>query len=418
MELLSLFIGIVIGVFTGMLLGWLYANKRNSELKSALYEREVDLASLNRRILEEEKLRQDVEQRFGDAFRNLSQEIMNKHGEQLLRQNQQNIDNALGPLKERIRDFQEKVERSHQEAGERTVSLTERLKALESLGLQMSGEADRLTRALRGDNKVQGNWGEVVLERILEDSGLRKGKEYYTQGSTIAVSDENGKRVRPDVVIHLPEKKHLIIDSKVSLNSYEAYTAAETEEEKKSSLKNLIRSIRSHVDGLSARHYQGSTNLNTPDFVVLFMPVEASFSVALSEDSGLFQYAWNKRIMVVTPTTLMATLWTISSMWKQENQTRFALEIAAEGGRLYDKFASFVGTFEEVGRSIEKSQESYDRAMNQLKHGKGNLISRAEKIRKMGASNSRKLPDSMKQHLDGQEGTAEEIKENRSRRSA
>ncbi|MBI38825.1 MAG: DNA recombination protein RmuC [Leptospiraceae bacterium] len=416
MELISILVALAAGLI-GFFIGRFLAQKRNAELRNTLYEREVDLASMNRRVLEEEKLRNGVEERFSDAFRNLSQEILSRHGEQLLRQNQQNIDMALSPLKERIKEFQDKVERSHREAGERTVSLTERLKALENLGLQMSGEAERLTRALKGDNKIQGNWGEVVLERILEDSGLRKGKEYYTQGSTLAVSDENGKRIRPDVVIHLPENKHLVVDSKVSLNAYEAYTAAESEEQKKTSLKNLIRSIRTHVDGLSARHYQGSSELNTPDFVLLFMPVEASFSLALSEDGGLFQYAWNKSIMIVTPTTLMATLWTISSMWKQENQTRFAMEIAAEGGRLYDKFAGFVSTFEEVGRAIDKSQESYDRAMNQLKHGKGNLISRAEKIRKMGATTSRSLPDSMKRAGD-LENSVDPSEEKGSRRSA
>ncbi|MEQ8352088.1 MAG: DNA recombination protein RmuC [Leptospiraceae bacterium] len=397
MDIAELFPGVLLGALIGLMMGWILSLKKHSGLKAELYKREVDLSELNRRIKSEEDLRLSVEKRFADAFQNLSRDMLNRHGQQLLQQNQQNIDNALNPLKERIKDFQDKVERSHREAGERTVSLTEKLKSLENLGLQMSGEAQRLTRALKGENKVQGNWGEVVLERILEDSGLRKGREYYTQGSTLAVSDEDGKRIRPDVIIQLPENKHLIVDSKVSLKSYEAYVSAESDEDRKSSLKNLLRSIRGHIDGLSARHYQGSASLNSPDFVILFMPVEATFSLALSEDGSIFQYAWNKQIMIVTPTTLMATLWTISSMWKQEKQARFALEIAAEGGRLYDKFAGFVSTFEEVGRSIDRSREHYDRALNQLKHGKGNLISRAEKIRKMGVSTSRKIPDSMQE---------------------
>ena len=195
------------------------------------------------------------------------------------------------------------------------------------------------------------------------------------------------------MVVRLPENKHLVIDSKVSLQSYEAFIAAQSDEERKTHSRSLLKSIRNHVDGLSQKHYQTSKGVNSPDFVIMFMPIEATFSVALAEDGSLFQYAWDKRIMIVTPTTLMATLWTISSMWRQENQTRFAFQIAEESGKLYDKFVGFLSSFQEIGKSIDKSREAYDKALNQMKTGRGNLIQRAEKIRKMGARSSRKLSE-------------------------
>ncbi|MCB1302673.1 MAG: DNA recombination protein RmuC [Leptospiraceae bacterium] len=391
MELLTLLIGLALGILVGLLIGWARALKSGSDTRARLAARDIEVAQLQKRLEDQVSIQQSAEEKFGAAFKSLSQDILVNQGRQLLQQNQSNMDAVLGPLKERIKEFQDKVERSHKEAGEQAVSLSERLRSLENLGLQMSQEADRLTRALKGDTKKQGNWGEFILERILEDSGLRKGKEYLTQGSDIKVEEEGGKRIRPDVVVRLPEEKHLVIDSKVSLVSYEAFASAEEDTMRKQHAKELIRSIRNHVDGLNTRHYQGSKGLNSPDFVLMFMPIEASFSVAVAEDSSLFQYAWDKRIMIVTPTTLMATLWIISSIWRQENQTHFALEIAKESGRLYDKFVGFAETFQDVGKTIDKSKEQYDRALDRLQRGRGNLIQRAEKIRKMGAVASKRL---------------------------
>ncbi|MCF8039247.1 MAG: DNA recombination protein RmuC [Desulfohalobiaceae bacterium] len=396
MELLSLdSISLAVGAAAGLVFGLLAAGlvaagkiaKRDVSLAKAHTERD----QARQQLKSEAELRSSVEANFSEAFHNLANDILHQQSGRFLEQNKRNLDGILNPLQERIREFQHTVQQSNQQSGERAASLSERLKQLEGLNLQMSREADKLTRALKGDSKTQGNWGEVVLERILEESGLRQGEDYYRQGSGMEVTDDSNRRVRPDVIVRLPEDKHLVIDSKVSLLAYERFAAGE-QDRRSGHAKDLVRSIRSHVDGLGAKHYQAGGGLNSPDFVIMFMPIEAAFSIALNTDKALIQYAWDQKVMIVTPTTLMATLWTIASIWRQENQTRYALEIAKQSGQLYDKIAGFVETLQDIGKSMDKAREHYDKAMNQLSTGRGNVISRAERIRRMGARASKRLP--------------------------
>jgi DNA recombination protein RmuC len=261
------------------------------------------------------------------------------------------------------------------------------------LNSKISEEANNLTKALKGDVKKQGNWGEVVLERILERSGLNEG----TQGYEKQYSDtsEDGRRIQPDIVINLPDNKHIIVDSKVSLIAYEKAVNADTEEERAKHVKDHILSLKTHCKGLSEKHYQSARNLNSPDFVLLFIPIESSFSIAIQEDQDIFSYAWDLKVVLVSPSTLLATLRTIASIWQQENQTRNAMEIARQGGALYDKFVGFIADMERIGKGISATQNTYNDAMNKLHTGSGNLISRVESIKKLGAKTAKELPKMM-----------------------
>jgi DNA recombination protein RmuC len=257
------------------------------------------------------------------------------------------------------------------------------------LNARVSEEANNLTKALKGDVKKQGNWGEIILERVLERSGLTKGREYERE-EVIEGADNSVQR--PDVIIHLPDNKHIIIDSKVSLVAYERFVSAESEEKQLLNLKEHVNSIRNHVKLLSDKNYQQAHNINTPDFVLMFLPIEASFSVAVQADSELFSFAWEKKIVIVSPTTLLATLRTISSIWKQENQTKNAQEIARLSGTLYDKFVGFAEDMEKIKANIDRTSKSYDDAMKKMKDGTGNIVRTAEKIKELGAKTTKSLP--------------------------
>jgi DNA recombination protein RmuC len=281
------------------------------------------------------------------------------------------------------------VEDTYEKGLKDQTDLKAELKKLHDLNLKISDEANNLTKALKGDVKKQGNWGEMILESILERSGLSEGSEYRKQESITA---ENGQRVQPDVVIHLPDQKHIIVDSKVSLVAYERMVSADSEKERLNNLKEHLQSVRSHIKILSEKHYQNAQGLNSPDFVLLFIPIESSFSIAVQEDNDLFSYAWDNKVVIVSPSTLLATLRTIASIWQQENQTRNALEIARQSGALYDKFVAFVADMEAIGKSIDNTRKTYDSALNKLYSGSGNLVRRAENIRKLGAKTTKSLP--------------------------
>jgi len=330
-----------------------------------------------------------MQQQLTSEFKNLANEILKQHASEFTQSNQKNIGEILNPLKEKIKEFEEKVQRAYDQEGRDKVSLKTEIIHLLELNRKLSEDAENLTKALKGDVKKQGNWGEMILERVLERSGLVNGENYLREYTAV---NQHGETIRPDVVIKLPDNKHIIVDAKVSLVAYEAYVSAEDPGVKEKFLHQHIEALRSQIRILSEKDYQGSAMFDTPDFVLLFLPMESAFSIALQNDPELFGFAWDKKIVLVSPTTLLATLMTISAMWKQEKQTQNALEIARQGGALYDKFVAFIGDIDKMGLQINQLQGAYSEARNKLSEGRGNLVVRAESLRKLGARVSKKMP--------------------------
>ena len=330
---------------------------------------------------------ENQQKRLTAEFENIANKIMKQRSDEFLASNQKNIGDLLNPLKEKIQLFEKKVDETYDKELRDKISLKEEVRKLTELNARVSEEANNLTKALKGDVKKQGNWGEIILERVLERSGLTKGQEYERE-EVVEGADRSVQR--PDVILHLPDNKHIIIDSKVSLVAYERYITAENEEKQILSAKEHINSIRSHVKLLSEKNYQNAQNINTPDFVLMFIPIEASFSVAVQGDSELFSYAWERKIVIVSPTTLLATLRTISSIWKQENQTKNAQEIARLSGTLYDKFIGFTEDMVKIKNNLDRTSNAYDDAVKKMKDGSGNIIRTAEKIKELGAKTGNK----------------------------
>ena len=353
---------------------------------------EADFGNLHEKLDSQKKEMENLQQKFTSEFENIAAKILKQNTVEFSASNQKSIAELLTPLKEKIQVFEKKVEDTYEKGLKDQTDLKAELKKLHDLNLKISDEANNLTKALKGDVKKQGNWGEVILERILERSGLTEGREYTKQESVLS---ENGLRFQPDVVIHLPDQKHIVVDSKVSLIAYERLVNADLEKDRAAFVKEHLQSVRSHIKILSEKHYQHSPNFNSPDFVLLFVPIESSFSIAVQEDQDLFSYAWDNKVVIVSPSTLLATLRTIASIWQQENQTRNALEIARQSGALYDKFVAFISDMESIGKSLESTRKTYDQATNKLYSGSGNLVKRAENIRKLGAKTTKELPSEM-----------------------
>ncbi len=354
-----------------------------------LIKSEVEFANLRETLT---TLKQEMEElllKFFKKNENIAHKILKQNSRDFTLVNQKNISEILNPLREKIQLFEKKVEDTYEKGLKDQTDLKAELKKLHDLNIRISDEASNLTKALKGDVKKQGNWGEVILERILERSGLTEGREYEKQFSMLG---ENGSRLQPDVVIYLPDQKHIVVDSKVSLVAYERLVNATEEADRAGYIKAHLLSIKSHIKQLSEKHYQSAPGMNSPDFVLLFVPIESSFSVAIQADQDLFSYAWDNKVVIVSPSTLLATLRTIASIWQQENQTRNAMEIARQGGLLYDKFVSFIADLEKVGYNIEQTRKNYDLAMNKLNDGRGNLIRSAEKLRELGSKVSKELP--------------------------
>ncbi|MBN2461722.1 MAG: DNA recombination protein RmuC [Candidatus Cloacimonetes bacterium] len=360
-------------------------SKENTRL-SAEYRNLEEKMSVQRQEIEE------LQKKFSDAFENLANRIFEEKAHKFTEKNRANIDEILNPLKEKIKEFEFKVEDTHKKNLVSNAALIEQIRNLEKLNRQISDDAENLTRALKGDIKIHGNWGEVILKRLLEESGLREGIEYISQGRGMGLKSEAGQPTKPDIIVKLPDDRHIIIDSKVSLVAYERLVQAEDEVQKERYRKELERSIKSHIDGLYSRHYQKVQGLNSPDFVFLFMPIEASFTIALHPDSSLFKEALDKKIIIVGPSGLLATLRTIESIWKQENQTRNALEIARQSGNLYDAFMRLLEDLDQVGVNLDRAKASYDDAVKKIKTGRGNLVNRVQNLKKLGASTSKSLP--------------------------
>lgn len=362
----------------------LEASKKISKLESD--KKHLQLQAANQIA----DLRQ-IQHQMKDEFENMAHEILNKRAAEFEERQSNQLNLLLNPLKEGLKNFGEQVSNTYEKEARERLLLQKEIQQLLETNMQMAEDAQNLTRALKGDSKVQGNWGELVLAKILENSGLREGEEYIAQGKELNLRNADGRLQQPDVLILLPDKKHLVIDAKVSLVAYERYIIAD-DESKLLYLKQHIDSVLRHVKQLSEKHYQTNQKLASPDFVMLFMPIEAAFSEAIKARPDLFTEAWEQKIVLVSPTTLLATLKTVASVWKLEHQNQNAREIARQGGLLYDKLVAFAEEMEKLGRQLHLANKSWDDAMRKLKDGKGNLTDKAEKLRQLGISNRKKLP--------------------------
>jgi len=363
--------------------------RENDQKAERLAKAEVEFANLREKLATQKQEMEELQKKFTTEFENVAHKILKQNSQEFTQVNQKNISEILNPLREKIQLFEKKVEDTYEKGLKDQTDLKAELKKLHDLNMRISDEANNLTKALKGDVKKQGNWGEVILEKILERSGLKEGQEYSKQFSTL---NDNGQRIQPDVVINLPDQKHIIVDSKVSLIAYERWVNATDDDDRARHIKDHLASLKSHVKGLSEKHYQAAQGINSPDFVLLFVPIESSFSVAIEADQELFSYAWDNKVVIVSPSTLLATLRTIASIWQQENQTRNAIEIARQGGALYDKFVNFIADLEKVGNNLDQTRKNYDLAMNKLYDGRGNLVRSAEKLRELGAKATKELP--------------------------
>ena len=365
-----------------------------------LSKKETDFENLWERNKEQKEEVEKLQEKFTKEFENLANKILEEKTSKFTEQNKENLKNILTPLQDKIQLFEKKVEDTHKESIDYHAALRQQILGLREMNEQMSKETLNLTKALKGDSKMQGNWGELILERVLEKSGLEKGREYEVQQSFVT---EDGNRVFPDVVINLPDGKKMVVDSKVTLTAYERYINEEDDIEKAQHLKEHVMSIRRHVDQLSEKNYQDLYQMESPDFVLLFIPIESAFALALNDDTSLYNKAFEKNIVIVTPSTLLATLRTIDSMWTNQKQQENALEIARQAGALYDKFEGFVADLVKVGNKIKDSKTEYDNAMSKLVDGSGNLINRVENLKKMGAKAKKALPENILQRANKEE---------------
>ena len=370
--------------------------KNNQQEKEQLItissRQESENKNLQLKLDEHKSEVEKLQEKFTNDFEVLANKILEEKSTKFTEQNKENLKIILNPLQEKIKVFEDKVDQTHKESIDYHAALRQQIIGLKEMNLQMSKETINLTKALKGDNKTQGNWGELVLERVLEKSGLEKDREYYVQQS---FTNEEGKIILPDVVIHLPDNKKMIVDSKVSLTAYEQYINEDDETLKAQFLKEHVASLKRHVDQLSEKKYEDIYKIESPDFVLLFIPIEPAFAVAINADNHLYNKAFEKNIVIVTPTTLLATLRTIDSMWNNEKQQKNAIEIARQAGALYDKFQSLLSDLISIGKRIDESKKEYSNAMNKLFDGRGNLISSVEKLKKMGAKAKKAIPENI-----------------------
>jgi DNA recombination protein RmuC len=366
--------------------------EKKMTISTQLAEVKANHDNVQQRLAEQKNELQQLQEKFTKEFENLANKILEEKSQKFTEQNKINIDQILKPLGEKIKDFEKKVQDNYDAENKEKASLKTEIQRLYELNQKMTTDAQNLTRALKGDNKAQGNWGEFILETILEKSGLNKDREYSIQPS---FTTEDGRRLQPDVIINLPEGKSLIIDSKVSLTGYEKYYTAEDDTERQVALREHLLSVRTHIKGLSEKKYQNLYQLKSLDFVLLFIPIEPAFALSVQQDAQLFHDAFEKNIVIVSPSTLLATLRTVSSIWRQENHNRNAVEIARKAGDLYDKFDGFVKDMIGLGTKLDQSKKDYESAMNKLSTGKGNIVKRVQELKDMGAIASKSLPQNL-----------------------
>ncbi|MGE3608081.1 MAG: DNA recombination protein RmuC [Bacteriovoracaceae bacterium] len=342
---------------------------------------------LKEKLLFQEQGHKESSEKLELRLKEISQQIFEEKSKRFREDSLKGMELILNPFRDKMNEFQKKVEEMHLSDTKDRLKLHAEIERITLTGQKMSLETENLIRALKGDVKVQGNWGELILEKILESSGLREGEEFTLQGKNLGLKDEDGKHQMPDVIINLPENKHLIIDSKVSLVSYERYTTEEKEED----LSNFLDSIYTHIKGLSNKSYQNLDKLFSPDYVMLFVPIEGAFMLAMQKDKELFTFAWERNVILVGPSTLLATLRTVASLWKQERQTKNAIEIARQAGALYDKFVGVAEDLDHIQGQIKRIDDSFDQLRGKMLTGKGSLASRMENLKELGAKTSKTL---------------------------
>jgi DNA recombination protein RmuC len=360
-----------------------YMSERDKVIKS-----EENLLAQREKQAQQELYIAELQQQFKVEFENIANKLLEEKSAKFTEHNRAHLDIILNPLKENIKAFEEKVEKVYKSESDERNILKGVISELMSQSKQIQEDANNLTKALKGDSKKQGNWGEVILERVLERSGLVRDREYRIQAN---LTNTDGSRFQPDVIIDLPDDKHIIVDAKVSLVAYDRLVSADHEEDRELHLKHHILSIKTHIQSLSAKNYHDLYQINSPDFVMLFIPIESSFGIAVQQDAELFNFAWDRKVVIVSPSTLLATLRTISSIWKQERQNRNVLEIARLSGSMYDKFVGFLTDMESIGKNIKQSQDAYDKALNKLSTGSGNLSNTSERIKKLGAKATKQI---------------------------
>ncbi len=368
------------------------AHQKNTVLQSKLSELETRLEDERKTAGEKIALLQEAREQLKMEFQNVANKIFEEKSQKFTDQNRENIEGVLKPMREQLLDFKKKVEDVYDKESKDRISLLTEIIHLKTLNERISEDAVNLTNALKGQSKTRGSWGEMILERVLEESGLQKGREYEVQ--TMYASEE-GQRRHPDVIVHLPEGKDIVVDSKVSLAAYEKYCKADTDEKREKRLKEHLISIRTHIKALSQKRYEELEGIRTLDFVLMFMPIEGAFWTAIESEQGLFNEAFNKNIMLVSPSTLLATLRIINNIWRYEDQNKNALIIAKKAGDLYGKFVGFVEVLDDVGQKIGKAQESYLTAHKRLVGGKGNLVRRTEELRQLGIKAQKELPQEL-----------------------
>lgn len=413
MEIIFLIIGLIIGAFAAFFIAKSKFGSGSLFLSQQLQKSEKDLSAEREKVIKlnsdisalnsdyknlQEKLAEqkseieDLQNKFTKEFENLANKILDEKSTKFTEQNRQNLDQILKPLSENIKAFEKKVEDVYVNDTKERATLAQQIKTLHELNQQMSKDATNLTNALKGEVKTLGNWGETVLESLLEKSGLVRDREYFKQES---ITSSEGKRFQPDIIVKLPDNKNLIIDSKASLLAYEKFSSAEDESERQNAIKEHILSIRNHIKNLSSKNYQNLYGIDGLDFVLMFLPIEPAFALAVQNAPSLFNEAFELNIVIVSPSTLLATLKTIASIWRQENQNKNAKEIAKRSGALYDKFVGFVEDLQTIGGRIQQTQNAYNDAMKKLSEGSQSLVNRVERIKKLGAKASKSIPESM-----------------------
>lgn len=370
----------IISLAAGLFLGWLIQHLRTQSIR-------LNYELLKEKYSLQEKFHQESSEKLEFRLKDISQQIFEEKSKRFREDSLRGMELMLNPFKEKMTEFSRKVEEMHLTDTKDRLKLHSEIERIVSTGQKMSQETENLTRALKGDVKLQGNWGELILEKVLEASGLREGEEFTLQGKDMKLKDQDGKHQMPDVIINLPEGKHLIIDSKVSLVSYERYVNDGTELD----LANFLDSLQQHIKGLSKKSYHELEKLVTPDYVMLFIPIEGAFTLSMQKDKELFNYAWERSIVIVSPSTLLATLRTVSSLWKQEKQTKNAIEIARQAGALYDKFAGVAEDLDQMQSQIRKVGDSFDNLKGKMLTGRGSLASRMENLKDLGAKSTKSI---------------------------